>query len=678
MDRLILLAALLVAVLPGAALAAALRVRSALLAVAVVPTASIGVLLLVASATGLLGLPFTAAVVAVPVLVLLGIGGWHRFRAGRPRSTWTRPVWRASRLPAVAGGLLVLAGTALGVRTWLRGFGGLDRIAQEHDMITHQLVVAYTERTGRAAPWQITPVDLLTGEPVTFYPNGGHLAPALLAGLGPGAVPALNALIVVYLAVGWTAGVAVLSAVTARQLGNGRDTAWLVAGTAAAIAPALYRPAFQLMHDGGIYPGALTLALAPGLLAAFLLAARERRPGTVVLLGLGAAGMLAAHPSGAVTVGLSLLAWLAGDLVDRRGRTRLRRLVPVLTGAAVVAGLAALPLLLRGGSALDGVSGFPPDSSPEPFASALGSAVGLAYGGYLDPARATGQTGLTVLYLAGVLAVARARRGLGVVAAWATWVAVTTAAMLSPGTGVEAPVTGFFYNALLRTWAHVGLFVPTLAALAVVAVVTTAVRAVRRRLPVAARGAGVASVLVLAVVAGLIAMPVRHGVDTNTRSVAERYADPEFHRVDPDDLAAAEFLRGRVAPGERVLNSANDGSTFLYVVAGIPVVNTSSLGTAADPDTVRLLRSFRDYPHDPAVRAALRRLDVGWVYVDSEAPGIGARGAPYGWVDGTVPYTVAPGLSGLDGLRLPGLSPAFRQGSVSVHRLDLDLIGPPG
>lgn len=545
-------------------------------------------------------------------------------------------------------------------------------------MITHQLLVAYIERTGRAAPWQLAPVDLLTGSPVTFYPSGSHLGPALLAGLGPGAVTALNAFTVVHLAVFWVVGVAVLTAVTARQLGGGPWAAWLSAGTAAVIAPALYRPAFQLMRDGGIYPGAVTLTLAPGLLAAFLLAAGERRPATVVLLGLGSAGMVAVHPSGAVTVGVSLLAWLAGDLVDRRGRSRSYRLLPVLAGTAVVAGLAALPLLLRGGAALGGVAAFSPDSAPEPFASALGASAGLAYGGYLDPARSTSQAGLTVLYLAGVLVVARARRGLGVVAAWATWVGVTAAAMVSPGVGAEAPVTAFFYNALLRVWSHVSLFVPTLAALAVVGVAAAVVGAVRRHLPVAARAGTVASVLVAAVATVLVAVPVRHGVETNQGAVAARYATPDFQRVGAADLAAIDFLRGRVAPGERVLNSANDGSTFLYVAAGIPVVNTSSLGTAASPDGLLLLRSFRDYPHDAAVRAALRRLDVGWVYVDSEAPGIGAGGAPYGWADATVPYTVPPGLTGLDALRAPGMVTVFRQGSVAVYRLDLDLIGPPG
>ena len=543
-------------------------------------------------------------------------------------------------------------------------------------MITHQVVVAGIMRTGRAAPWQVEPVDLLTGTPVTFYPDGAHLAPALLAALGTGAVPGLNALTVVYLAVCWVLSVAVLTAVAARRLRAGTGTAWLAAGVAAAVAPALYRPGFQLMHDGGIYATAVALALAPGLLAALLWSERERRVPTAVALGVGAAGIVSVYPGAAVTVGLSVLAWLAGDLVARDGWVRLRRSAPVLLGSGVVAAVVALPLVLRAGGSVSGVASFGADSAPVGFGDALGSTLGLGYGGFLDPQRSVGQVGLTVLYLAGVLVVVRARRGLGPVAAWAAWVCVVAAAFLSPGVGPEAHVTGFFYNAMVRVWSHVSLFVPMFAGLAVVLVAAGAVRRARRVFPRFLRAWPVASALVLVAGIGLLAVPVRGAADTGTRSVAERYAAPEFSRVSPSDLAAVDFLRGRVAPGQRVLNSANDGSTFLYVAGGIPVVNVTSLGNGGAPWTFGLMGSFNRYPIDPAVRAELARLDVGWVYVDSDAPPIGASGAPFGWVDRSTPFTTAPGLAGLDGL--PGLTLAFRDGTVSVYRLDLARLAPPG
>ncbi|ANY06669.1 DUF6541 family protein [Pseudonocardia sp. HH130630-07] len=673
LDHLILLGALILALAPGAGLALLAGVRSPLLVLAVAPATTIGLLVLAACGFAAAGLPFGPVGVGVLTLLLVagGIVRWWR-RADRPVPR-LRP-W-APRVAAIG---MVAVGAALATRTWLRGFSGLDRVAQEHDMVTHQVLVAYMMRTGRMAPWQIQPSDLLSGQPVSTYPGGGHLAPALLAGFGAEPVAALNAFTIVYLAVCWVFGSAVLGVVAARRIGTGRTTSWLVGGVAAVVAPALYRPPFQLMHDGGIYPNAVALALTPGLLAGFLLAWRERsRLGTGAALGLGSAGLVAVHPSAAMTVGLSLLAWAVGDLVHRPTRATLYRTLPVLGGTAAVAVLAGLPLVLSSTASVGGVAAFPPDSPPSGFADALGSAIGLGYGGYLDEGHRIGQAGLTVLCLAGVAAAVRAGRGLGLVTAWAAWVGVTFAAMLSPGTGAEAPVTGFFYHAMVRIWAHVSIFVPALAALAVVLAVAVVVRAVRRALPVVLRGPTVLAVAVLACAAGLVVVPVRTAVATNTAAVASRYAEPEFVRVGPEDLAAVEFLRDRVAPGERVMNSANDGSTFLYVGAGIPVVSTATLGTATTGWSIPLQRGFRDYPQDPSIRGMLRDLDVGWVYVDTAAPGIGAAGAPYNWVDPTVPFTVPPGLQDLDERPLPGLTKEFTDGTVSVYRLDLDRIDQP-
>ncbi|MEU6696490.1 DUF6541 family protein [Pseudonocardia sp. NPDC046786] len=674
----ILLAALVTALLPGAALVFALRLRSPLLSAAVIPTASVGLLLAVATAAAPLGLPFSPAVVGSVVALLLAVGLLRRLRSG---GLPERPAYRRPTAPAVVGLLGGLAGAALAARMWLRGFGGLDRIPQEHDMITHLFLVGYIERSGEAAPWLIRPIDVLTREPVRFYPGGGHLTPALLSRLGADPVVAINAVTVVCLAVCWVVSVAVLTAVAARRIGTGPGTAWLAAGTAAVIAPALYRPGVHLMHDGGIYSAAVALALAPGLIAALLLTADRPGVPAAVACGAGAGGLLAVHPSAAATVAVSVATWLAGDLFGRDGWQRIRRAMPVLLGAGIVAGALALPLVLQGGDSAGATGSFPVNRQGLPLGDSIGSATSLVYGGYLDPARAIGPAGLTVLYLYGVLVVVRACGGLGLVAAWASWTAITVSTMFAPAQGPLRMLTGLFYNDQPRIWSHVAMFVPSLAALGVVLTVTGAVRWARRRvrrpLPVPLRPRPVASALVLAAMAVLVAVPVGRAMATNTEAISTRYAHPDFVRVGPDDLAAVRFLAGRVTPGERVLNSANDGSIFLYVDAGIPIVNTTTLGTGAAPYTYQLMRSFRDYPEDPEIRRMLRDLDVGWVYVDSEAPGIGAGGAPEGWVDASTRFTTAPGLTDLDHARLPGLTPAFRSGTVTVYRLDLDAIDPP-
>ena len=88
---------------------------------------------------------------------------------------------------------------------------------------------------------------------------------------------------------------------------------------------------------------------------------------------------------------------------------------------------------------------------------------------------------------------------------------------------------------------------------------------------------------------------------------------------------------GHVRPGQRILNSANDGSTILYTEYGLPVVNLATLGSATAPYTYQLLGGFRDYPTDPTVRRDLLDLHVDWLYVDDQAPAIGVGGAPFAW-----------------------------------------------
>ena len=160
---------------------------------------------------------------------------------------------------------MVAGGVGFASWAWLSGIGPLATRPQEHDMIMHVLQTAYVTRTGRGAPWQLAPVDLLTGAPTWFYPSGVHLLAAATAGLTGGAVvPALNAQTVVLLAAAGCTGAAALGAVAARQLGLGRGSAMLVAGVASLVMAGLYRPAPVLMHDGGILANAVVAVAGAG------------------------------------------------------------------------------------------------------------------------------------------------------------------------------------------------------------------------------------------------------------------------------------------------------------------------------------------------------------------------------------------------------------------------------
>ncbi len=67
------------------------------------------------------------------------------------------------------------------------------------------------------------------------------------------------------------------------------------------------------------------------------------------------------------------------------------------------------------------------------------------------------------------------------------------------------------------------------------------------------------------------------------------------------------------------------------------------------------------------VRRDLRDLRVDWLYVDSEAPAIGVGGAPFAWTQRDR-LTVPRGFENLTGL--PGVTPVFQAGTVTVYRLD--------
>ena len=671
-DALVFVAAAVVAYVPGLVLLAAVSVPPGLLMVALAPAASVAVAGVTAVLVAPVGLPFgpvallvvTAAVGAAAVAVRLARPRELRVRA-------RRVLRLRSQAPPVVGAAMVAVGVAFATWAWIAGIGPLATRPQEHDMIMHVLQTAYVTRTGRGAPWQLAPVDLLTGTPTWFYPSGVHLLAAATAGLTGGAVvPALNAQTVVLLAVAGCTGAAALGAVAARQLGLGRGSAMLVAGVASLVMAGLYRPALVLMHDGGILANAVSLSLVPAAVAGVLALSRlPMRAG----VGVGAvvAGAVWCHPSAAVSVAVTTVAWWAGMVVAPRGRAELRRAV---RGLAVAAGVTAVLLVPAVGPGLGQsarTANWPPDTGPVPFYRALGETLGFPYSGWIDPEQTRSQTWVLLLVLVGIGAVVALRRGIGLVAAFAVWSAIVVGAWLSPGTGVDALVTRFFYHAMLRTWSHVYLLAPVLAGLGVVLVADRVAVLARRRLPLRASWAALALVTVAFV--GYAAAPAVGYARIAEVSVATRYRTPEFVRIGPDDDAAIAWLAAHIRPGERVFNSPNDGSTYLYVERGIPIVNIYTLGLTGIPYTYRLLQTFDTYPTDPAVRRQLADLDVRWVYVDSDTPAIGSAGSPENWA-GPDGFRLAPGLRDLDGL--PGLTEAFRSGSVTVYALDLGAVGP--
>jgi hypothetical protein len=665
---LILVVAALVAFLPGLTVALAAGVRKPVFLLALAPGLSVALCGIVAVVSALVGLRYAPVSVGVAVALLVVVGVVRGVRTGRGRSA-RRPSF-AEIVPIALGIGMTVIGAGFGGWSWLVGLGGLNTVPQEHDMIIHAMQTAYIMRTGHAAPWELVPADVLSGAPVSFYPSGFHLLAGLTASLvGGDVVAALNAMTVVFLVVVLCTGVATLGAVAARRAGLSRGSAALVGGIASLVMAGMYRPGFHLMHDGGILANAAAFALVPGVVAAVVSLPRR---GVVIgaLAGAAAAGAVWVHPSVALSIVLTVLAWWFGEAVSPFGRRRLRGLLKPLAGAAIAGGILLVPAVGPGLGATGRTGAFPPDTGPVPFRDAIGNTFGMPYSGWIDQAFSRSQVAAVVLLFVGVAALVALRRGLGPVAAWAFWSLVTIGAWLTPGRGPDSFITGFFYNAMLRTWSHISLLAPVIAGLGVVLVANrVAVLLRKHRMPL--RATWTAALLSSAAFALYALGPASGYAEIGENAVATRYSTPDFVRVGRDDQAAIAWLAERIRPGERVFNSPNDGSTYLYVERGVPVVNVYTLGLPGVPYTYELLEAFNRYPTDSGVHRKLVDLDVRWVYVDSSAPGIGSNGSPGNWA-GPHGFSLAPGLADLDGL--PGLSLQFRSGTVSVYSLDLGVV----
>jgi hypothetical protein len=664
-DAAVLAVSIAVVYLPGLALLFALSMRRPLVALALAPAASVGLAGVVAIVAALTGFSYGPVPLGVVTALLAVVAVVLEVRRRRRRARRLRPSGLAGVLTGV-----VMAAVGVGYATWswLQGIGSFSNPPQEHDTVIHAMVAAYIARSGRGAPWEIVPADVLTGTPVSFYPSGFHLLAAASADITGNVVTSLNATTVVFLAIALCIGVTALGFVAARQLGLSAGSGMLVGGFAALVMAGMYRPAFHLMHDGGILGNAAALALVPGVVAG-LLALPHLRRRSALGVGVAAAGAVWVHPSAAVSVGVTVVAWWAGQLVSPMGRRELRRIVVPLLATAGTALVLVLPVVLPGLAVAGRTGSFPPDTRPVTFDTALGATFGLPYSGFLDPGQAKSQVWAVLLMAVGIVTIIALRRGVGLVAAWVAWSVVIIGAWLSPGKGYEAIITGFFYNAMLRTWSHVSLLVPVLAGLGVVLVADRVALLIRRRTPW--RASWTALAVAVAGFAVYALVPAVGYAKLDESSVASRYSTPDFVRVGPDDQAAIAWLADHVRPGERVFNSPNDGSTYLYVERGIPVVNVYTLGLPGVPYSYRLLENFRDYPTDAAVRDKLKELNVRWVYVDSSALGIGSVGSPENWA-GTKGFALAPGLQSLDGL--PGLTRVFTSGTVNVYSLDLGAV----
>lgn len=607
--------------------------------------------------TGRGTLPWTMLALTAAV----SVGAWFIGRAS------ARPT-RSDAAPSLSRGwtvALASAAIASAIVMMLTSFGGITSPAlpnQTYDGIFHQNAAIWIRESGAASPFELYRLtDPLAGN--AFYPAAWHILAAVGSWVSGATMPTtFAALWVVMCAAIWLPGIVWATDVVVRPANRG-----LVLTIAALGASAFAAFPVLLLDWGTLYPTALATALAPAGLAIVVLVVRAMRGERAVswpVLAASAAGWLAAaafaHPrslfSFAVIV-LPYLAWQLGAALRRRirdPRTRRRTLAWTVAAGIVVAALgvaAVLWTLDHYGAAdrpiSDRLNG-PPAIARLSLWEGLLSVVGVA------PVSSPSETPLPpaialALALAVSVVIAAFRRDLRwLVVAYALLAVLYLLASTSNADFAKL-ATGLWYKDKYRL----------VAAIPIVAIPILAAGADRLATVLRARAPRTAT-LATAAIAMVVAALTWTGPTLATlgREVATNFAIDESDKhggaIDLDAVAVLERASDVAEPGERLLGDPWDGAVLSWVVAGVEPVFPHFTGNW-DPDRALLADRLDAAASDPEVCAALERLGVRYLFVDSEAGMWG--GPPEG----------AQHFPGIDRATAAGVGEVvFRRGSAAL------------
>ena len=98
------------------------------------------------------------------------------------------------------------------------------------------------------------------------------------------------------------------------------------------------------------------------------------------------------------------------------------------------------------------------------------------------------------------------------------------------------------------------------------------------------------------------------------RNVARMHLSaPDGPVVSNLEADAMRVLATVVPPGQRVLNDRGDGSVWMYAIAGVLPMAGFYNASRTGRDAKLLNDRFNRYPEEPAVRAAVKRLNISYV-----------------------------------------------------------------
>jgi hypothetical protein len=596
----------------------------------------------------LAGLPFTVLTALGSVAVLVVLVAAACLAARRFSGVSTRPpelpAW--SRRAHVAVGCCVALAFVLSVLVIvLAAEGDLDGVLQRWDPVFHANGIRYIAETGDGGLYGVSSVNRYGPEGSLFYPNAYHLAGSLVYLLTGSSVPlVMNAMTLPL------AGVFALSmAALVRECGGRAVLAGCTAIVSAVVASGVYETI-----SNGLLPFALSVALTPlGPLAVHRFVTRPG-VGTGIVLGLACAGMLAVHSSALFAVVLFSLPLLVYRWLTSRGTLwpDLRRLALVAVPTVVL----TLPHLLGALDQASGSYGYRPWASDQPLYGALYNLLAFQH------ARPEPQLLLAGLLVVGVLGYRR----LGSLR-WVGWAAVLFGVLwllVASYGGVD------WVAAISRPWWNDR---PRMIALAVIPLCILAAHGLAqgqrwlaglatRRLgssPDSGRPHRVRLAAGVLVVVVFGAASLGFYASGNVRTVARAYHNGDADTratlpVSPGEVEAMHVMGRLAAPGERVMNDRNDGSVWLYAVAGVKSVAGHYDEHVPPRDAALLADHFREYRTNPRVRAAVARLGIRHVFV-----GDGSR------------FPRVPADRGLVDLEdLDFLRPVYRNADAVIYKLN--------
>jgi hypothetical protein len=485
--------------------------------------------------------------------------------------------------------------------------GELDAIPQRWDPVFHANGIRYIAETGDGGLYGVSSVNRYGPEGSQFYPNAYHLAGSLVYMITGATVPTvINAMTLPI------AGLFGLSmAALVRECGGRSVLAGAAALTAAAVNSGVYESI-----SNGLVPFALSTAFTP--LAPMIMHRYLVRPNVTngMVLVLAAAGLLVVHSS-ALFAGLLFAVpmlihrwWTESSTIGKD----IKHLLPI----AVAGGALTILQLLGALDQAAGAYGYRPWNSAKPIREALW---------HLFMFQHTAPYPQYVLVAFLVIGVLTYRRLNGL--RWMTgaalifgtfWMLVACWGGLSWVIVLSRP----WWNDHFRMIALAMIPFSLLVAHGMAETQRWLAKVATERLPgftkrrSAVRVGSAAAVVVVIGVASLgFYAPLNKEVVAHAyhKSKRDRAGEMGQIAVTPLEEKAMYKMAEIAEPGERVMNDRNDGSVWLYALTGVKSVAAHYDDNVPPKDAALLADHFREYPTNPEVRAAVKRLNIKHVFV---------------------------------------------------------------